>query len=58
MAGCGFQEVLFGAKFGWLLENFSSNREDSWRDGTPMANGSLAYLFSKAFFVILGNKEI
>jgi len=52
------QEVLFGAKFGWFLENFFSNREDSWRDGTPMANGFLAYLFSKDFFVILGNKEI
>jgi hypothetical protein len=52
------QEVLFGAKFGWFLENFFSNREDSWRDNTPMANGFLAYLFSKDFFVILGNKEI
>jgi len=43
----------------WIfLKNFSSNGGDSQRDGTPMANGFLAYLFSGGFFVILGNKEI
>jgi len=49
---------LFGAKIRWFLKNFSSNGGDSQRDGTPMANGFLAYLFSGGFFVILGNKEI
>jgi hypothetical protein len=56
--GSLFQKVLFGAKIGWFLENFSSNREDSWRDGTPMANGFLPTLFSRDLFVILENKEI
>jgi len=43
----------------WMVfKNFSSNREDSWRDETPMANGFLAYLFSRDFFAILENKEI
>jgi len=27
-------------------------------DGTPIANGFLSPLFSKDFFVILGNKEV
>jgi hypothetical protein len=30
----------------------------SKRDGTPIANGFLSPLFSKDFFVILGNKEV
>jgi hypothetical protein len=30
----------------------------SKRDGTPIANGFLPPLFSKDFFVILGNKEV
>jgi hypothetical protein len=32
--------------------------DGSKRDGTTIANGFLAYLFSKDFFVILGNKQI
>jgi len=52
------QEVLVGAKFGWFSKHFFGDREDSWRDGRPMANGFLAYLLSRDFFVILGNREM